>query len=443
MTSLIRRLSTTQPTFDDELSGLLAWNARESEHVAETAAGIVDAVREEGDAALLRLTREYDGLQVDDPAQLQLDPKELQDALHSLAAADRQALEDAAGRIRDYHERQPSGGFEYQDEHGNWLGQRVTPLDRVGLYVPGGQASYPSTVLMTAIPAQVAGVGELIATVPTPNGQRSAHVLAALHLAGVQRVFSIGGAQAIAALAWGTATVPRVDKVVGPGGAFVAAAKRLVFGPVGIDLIAGPSEVLIIADGSVPEHWVAWDLLAQAEHDAAAQALLLCPDAGYLDRVYKHIEECLPELPRGDVVRASLGDRGALVLVRDLAEACRIANRFAPEHLQLAVRDADAWLPNIRHAGAIFAGGWCAEVLGDYSAGPSHVLPTYGTARYASPLSVLDFQKRTSIIRSNANSARPLAAIAANIAAAEGLSAHAAAARVRMAANTADVAVES
>jgi len=440
MTSSIRRLSTAQPTFEDELSGLLAWNARESETVVREAARIVDAVRDEGDAALLRLTRQHDGFEVDDPARLQLDPGELQDALHALAAADRQALEDAAGRIRDYHERQPTGGFEYQDEHGNRLGQRVTPLDRVGVYVPGGQAAYPSTVLMTAIPAQVAGVGELVATVPTPGGQRNAHVLAALHLAGVQRVFSVGGAQAIAALAFGTATVPRVDKVVGPGGAFVAAAKRLVFGPVGIDLIAGPSEVLIVADGSVPEHWIAWDLLAQAEHDAAAQAVLLCPDAGYLDRVQKRIEEHLPQLPRADIARASLRQRGALIAVRHLAEACRIANRFAPEHLQLAVRDADAWLPSIRHAGAIFAGGWCAEVLGDYSAGPSHVLPTFGTARYASPLSVVDFQKRTSILRSSADSARPLAAIAANIAAAEGLSAHAAAAEVRMAANAADTA---
>ncbi len=429
---VIRRFDTARPTFAGELDALLSWTARESAEAVRIAQKTIDDVRSNGDEALLRLTRRHDSLEAASAGELELDAAELDGSLAALPAADREALVAAARRIRRYHERQPDGGFEYTDELGNTLSQRVTPLDRVGVYVPGGQAAYPSTVLMTVIPARVAGVGEVIATVPTPSGVRNAHVCAAMSLAGVDRVFTIGGAQAIAALAYGTATVPRVDKIVGPGGAFVAAAKRLVFGPVGIDLIAGPSEVLIIADGSVPARWTALDMLAQAEHDGDAQAVLLCPDAAHMDRVQAEMETLLPTMIRADVIRRSLSQRGVLIRVRDLAEACAIANRFAPEHLELAVRDPDSWLPALRHAGAIFLGPWSAEVLGDYSAGPSHVLPTFGTARYASVLGVPDFRKRTSILRMGEVSAAPLARIAATIADAEGLGAHAAAARARI-----------
>lgn len=430
---MIRRLNTADAGFAATFEALLAWQAREAVEVAAAAAAIVEDVRANGDAALLRLSERFDGVRVAAAGALELDGEVLRQALAGLPVADREALETAAGRIRRFHERQPQGAFEFADEFGNVLGQRVTALDRVGVYVPGGQAAYPSTVLMTVVPARVAGVGEVIATVPTPGGRRNAHVLAAMAIAGVDRVFAVGGAQAIAALAYGTATVPKVDKIVGPGGSFVAAAKRLVFGPVGIDSIAGPSEVLVIADGTSEPRWAALDLLSQAEHDAAAQALLLCPDGGFLDRVQAAVEELLPTLSRADVIRRSLQARGALVRVRDLAEACRLANQVAPEHLQLAVADAGALLPAIRHAGAIFAGAATAEVLGDYSAGPSHVLPTFGTARYASPLGVTDFQKRTSVLRASGSGAEPLARIAARIARSEGLTAHAAAADARLA----------
>lgn len=432
--TMMRRFDTAASGFEDDLETLLRWEARESPETVEIAAAAIAAVRADGDAALLGLCRRHDALPVSDAASLELDSADLDAALAALPAADRSALESAAMRVRAYHERQPSAAFEYMDELGNVLGQRVTPLDRVGIYVPGGQAAYPSTVLMTAIPARVAGVGEVIVTVPTPKGERNAHVLAALGIAGVDRVFTVGGPQAVAALAYGTETIPRVDKIVGPGGALVAAAKRLVFGPVGIDAIAGPSEVLVVADGSADARWMALDLLAQAEHDAAAQAILLCPDAAYMDRVESAVAERLPSLARADIIRASLAQRGALIKTRDLAEACVLANRFAPEHLELAVHDPDALLPAIRHAGAIFLGPWAAEVLGDYSAGPSHVLPTFGTARYASPLGVSDFQKRSSIVYANAESVAPLARTAANIAAAEGLTAHQAAAQARLSA---------
>ena len=432
MCAAVRRLNTNKPGFAAAFEALLAWRAREAADVSAKAERIIEQVRADGDAALLRLTHRFDGVAVADAAELELDRSALQKAADGLPAEDRAALEAAAQRIRAFHEHQPQGAFEFTDEFGNILGQRVTPLDRVGVYVPGGQAAYPSTVLMTVVPARVAGVGEVIATVPTPGGARNAHVLAAMAIAGVDRAFTIGGAQAIAALAYGTQTVPKVDKVVGPGGAFVAAAKRLVFGPVGIDSIAGPSEVLVIADGSAEPRWVALDLLSQAEHDAAAQALLLCPDGGYLDRVQTAMDELLPTLARADVIRQSLVERGAFVQVEDLAEACRLANQVAPEHLQLAVHDADALLPAIRHAGAIFVGANAAEVLGDYSAGPSHVLPTFGTARYASPLSVTDFQKRSSILRVDAPGAAPLARLAERIAGMEGLTAHAAAAAARL-----------
>ena len=428
----IRRLDTADASFGDALDALLAWEARESPDVARVAADLIAQVRADGDAALLRLSRRFDDVPAERMVDLQISPEELDDALASLPTADREALETAAARIRAYHERQPAAAFEYTDEFGNLLGSRVTPLERVGIYVPGGQAAYPSTVLMTAVPARVAGVGEIVVTVPTPNGQRNAHVLAAMCLAGVDRVFAIGGAQAIAALAYGTATVPRVDKIVGPGGAFVTAAKRLVFGPVGIDLIAGPSEILVIADGSVDARWIALDLFAQAEHDEDAQALLLSPDRDYLDRVQAEMAALLPDMPRSDVIRSSLENRGALIVVRDLSEACAVADRFAPEHLELAVRDPEALLPRVKHAGAVFLGAWAAEVLGDYSAGPSHVLPTFGTARYASVLGVPDFQKRTSVVRGAGAAVAPLARAAANMADAEGLAAHAAAARARI-----------
>lgn len=432
---MIRRLHTRAPDFERELRALLAWEARESPEVAQIAAAAIDAVRKRGDEALLELVRRHDELHLVDAAALEIQADELDRALAAVSEADRDALDVAAKRIRRYHEQQPRGDFQYSDDLGNELGQRVTALDRVGVYVPGGQAAYPSTVLMTVIPARVAGVREVVVAVPTPRGVRHAHVFAAMRIAGVDRVFTMGGPQAIAALAHGTDTVPRVDKIVGPGGALVAAAKRLVFGPVGIDSIAGPSEVLIIADGSADPRWMALDLLAQAEHDVAAQAILLCPDAAYLDRVAAALEEELHRLERADTIRRSLTERGALVQTRDLAEACDLANRFAPEHLELAVRDPDELLAHIRHAGAIFLGAWSAEVFGDYSAGPSHVLPTFGTARYASPLGVSDFQKRSSIIRSNAASVAPLARVAVNIATAEGLTAHAASARARLAAN--------
>ncbi|MYD96088.1 MAG: histidinol dehydrogenase [Gammaproteobacteria bacterium] len=431
--TVFRRLDTRDPDFDGELDKLLAWDAREPDDVVRVAAEIVTRVREEGDAALVRFTRLHDGVDVDDVAELELELEQLERSLAALPVSDREALVAARDRIRDYHERQPDGGFEYTDPLGNRLGQLVRPLDRVGVYVPGGQAAYPSTVLMTVVPARVAGVGEVIVTVPTPGGEHSDHVLAAMALAGVDRVFTIGGAQAIAALAYGTATVPRVDKIVGPGGAYVAAAKRLVFGAAGIDLIAGPSEILIIADGSVDARWTALDLLSQAEHDSAAQAILVSPDAGCLDDVGRTVEALLADLPRREIIRQSLSQRGAMIAVRDLAEACDIANRVAPEHLQLSVNVPESLLPAIRHAGAVFLGAHAAEVFGDYVAGPSHVLPTFGTARYASPLGVTDFQKRMSVIGGDAESVQPLARAAAGIAEAEGLAAHAAAARARIA----------
>ncbi|MCE2461235.1 MAG: histidinol dehydrogenase [Pseudomonadales bacterium] len=430
---MIRRLNTADPQFDAQLDALLAWEARESAEVARTAADIVAEVRVDGDVALTRLTRRFDGLNVGRVTDLEVDPEELGRSLERLPAADRDALHVAADRIRSYHERQPRGDFSFTDDLGNVLGQRTMPLDSVGVYVPGGQAAYPSTVLMTVVPARVAGVSKVVATVPTPRGERNDHVLAAMAIAGVDRVFTIGGAQAVAALAYGTETVPRVDKIVGPGGVFVAAAKRLVFGPAGIDLIAGPSEILIVADDSVEPRWTALDMLSQAEHDADAQAILVSPRARCLDRVEAAIDNLIDTLPRAQIVRQSLRERGALIEVRDLAEACDIANRIAPEHLHLAVADPEALLPSVRHAGAIFLGAHASEVFGDYVAGPSHVLPTFGTARYASPLGVPDFLKRTSIISGRESSVQGLARIAANIADAEGLAAHGLAARARVA----------
>ena len=427
-------LDTSAPDFDAALAALAYWDTAADQAVERAVADILRTVRERGDAAVLEYAERFDGVAAASVERLRLEPERLAAGHARLARADREALDAAAARIRSFHERQleDAAAFDYDDGLGNRLGQRVVPLDRVGVYVPGGRAAYPSTVLMTAVPARVAGVGELVATVATPKGEHNDHVLAALHVAGVDVAFAVGGAQAIAALAFGTATIPRVDKIVGPGGAYVAAAKRQVFGPVGIDSIAGPSEIAIVADGTVPARWTALDLFAQAEHDSVAQAVLLCPDPAYLDAVARHMEALLPGMTRRAIIEASLGARGALIRTRDLEDAVDVANRLAPEHLQLAVADPDALLPRVRHAGAIFLGGHAAEALGDYSAGPSHVLPTFGTARHASPLGVNDFRKRSSVIRVSAAGARPLARTAAAIARAEGLEAHARSALARI-----------
>ena len=432
MSVAISRLKADAADFDAALDALLYWDVSEDDQVNQTAREVIRTIRARGDAALLEYTTRFDRWQPADARALELGPAEFAAAWAAVGAADREALEQAAARIEDYHQRQLGTDWEYADADGNRLGQRVTPIDRVGLYVPGGQAAYPSTVLMTAIPARVAGVRELVMVVPTPDGRRNDLVLAAAHVAGVRRGFAIGGAQAIAALAFGTATVPRVDKIVGPGGAYVAAAKRLVFGTVGIDVIAGPSEVLIVADGSAPVDWMALDLFSQAEHDAAAQAILISPDHAYLDAVAAAMARLLPERPRAAIIEASLGRRGALIEVRDLAEAATLVNRIAPEHLELAVADPDALLPLIRHAGAIFLGAHSPEVIGDYAAGPSHVLPTFGTARFSSPLGVYDFQKRSSLIRLSPAGAERLGRISAVLAHGEGLEAHARAAEARV-----------
>jgi histidinol dehydrogenase len=395
-------------------------------------ADILAQVKARGDAAVLEFTRRFDQLDVADLSALELDGAMLDRACHAITAAQRDALEQAASRIRAYHQHQPLRSWSYEDSDGTVLGQKVTPLDRVGVYVPGGKAAYPSTVLMNTIPAQVAGVREIIMTVPTPRGERSDLVLAAARIAGVSRIFTIGGAQAIAALAYGTRTIPAVDKIVGPGNAYVAAAKRRVFGVVGIDMVAGPSEILVLCDGLTDPNWVAMDLFSQAEHDELAQAILLCPDQAYIDRVQQSIEKLIETMPRREVIAASLAGRGALIKVRDLDEACAIANRIAPEHLEMSVAEPERWAEKIRHAGAIFLGRYTSEALGDYCAGPNHVLPTAGTARFSSPLGVYDFQKRTSMISVSRNSARQLGAIATELANGEGLPAHAAAARYRM-----------
>ena len=428
----IRRLSTQSPDFAAELKNLLALEAEQDAGIERTVLEILADIRKRGDAALLDYTRKFDRLDVHDALHLELPKAELQSALQTLSHDQRAALETAAQRIRAFHERQRVEGWTYTEADGTVLGQRVTPLDRVGLYVPGGKAAYPSSVLMNAIPAKVAGVQELIMVVPTPGGERNPLVLAAAAIAGVDRVFTIGGAQAVGALAYGTATVPQVDKIVGPGNAYVANAKRHVFGTVGIDMIAGPSEILIIADGTTPSDWVAMDLFSQAEHDELAQSILISPDAAYLDAVTESIDRLLPQMPRADVIRTSLKDRGALILVKDLAEACEISNRIAPEHLELSVQDPQALVPLIRHAGAIFMGAYSSESLGDYCAGPNHVLPTSGSARFSSPLGVYDFQKRSSLIHVSQAGAQTLGAIASSLAEGEGLTAHARSADFRI-----------
>jgi histidinol dehydrogenase len=431
----IRRLATTDAAFEADFQRVLHWSAETDEAIEGRVAEIIADVRARGDAALLELTARFDGVQAKDMAALEIGADELRAALDAITPAQRSALVAAADRVRDFHQRQldaSSRSWQYRDRDGTLLGQKVTPLDRVGIYVPGGKATYPSSVLMNAIPAQVAGVGEIIMVVPTPRGERNPLVLAAAFVAGVHRVFTIGGAQAVAALAYGTATVPRVDRITGPGNAYVASAKRRVFGQVGIDMIAGPSEILVLADGSTPPDWVAMDLFSQAEHDELAQSILLCPDADYIAQVHEAINRLLPEMPRRDVIRASLEGRGALIHTRSLEEACAISNRIAPEHLEVSSREPEKWEPLLRHAGAIFLGAFTSESLGDYCAGPNHVLPTSGTARFSSPLGVYDFVKRSSLIEVSEAGAQVLGPIAAELAYGEGLQGHARAAEMRL-----------
>ena len=430
--NLINRLDTAEADFEARFTRLLHWSPEQDQGIEQAVSAILADVQVRGDEALMDYTRRFDRLDVHKAAGLRLSQAELQAALDGLPALERQALERAAERIRRYHEHQRTSSWMYTEADGTRLGQRVLPLDRVGLYVPGGKAAYPSSVLMNAIPAQVAGVKELVMVVPTPDGVRNPAVLAAACLAGIQEVYTIGGAQAVAALAYGTRSIRPVDKIVGPGNAYVAEAKRRVFGTVGIDMIAGPSEILVVSDGSVPADWVAVDLFSQAEHDEMAQAILISPDAAFLDAVAEAIARLLPGQPRRAVIGKSLADRGALIHVRSMQEAAELVNRVAPEHLELAVRDVDGLLADIRHAGAIFMGRWGCEALGDYCAGPSHVLPTMRTPRFSSPLGVYDFQKRSSLIEPSAAGADHLAKVAATLARAEGLEAHAQSAEYRL-----------
>jgi histidinol dehydrogenase len=429
------RLSTADAGFDAAFQQRLHWSADTDASIEQAVTDILAAVRDRGDAAVLEFTSRFDGVQANGLEDLELRAVDLKAAFDALPSDQRTALETAAARVRSYHEAQKRASGEswsYRDADGTLLGQKVTPLDRVGIYVPGGKAAYPSSVLMNAIPAQVAGVGEIVMVVPTPRGERNPLVLAAAHVAGVHRAFAIGGAQAVGALAYGTQTVPRVDKITGPGNAYVASAKRRVFGQVGIDMIAGPSEILVLADGTTPADWVAMDLFSQAEHDELAQSILLCPDAAYLDRVQQEIDRLLPSLPRAQIIAASMTNRGALIHTRSMDEACAISNRIAPEHLEIASADPHRWEPLLRHAGAIFLGAFTSESLGDYCAGPNHVLPTSSTARFSSPLGVYDFQKRSSLIEVSEQGAQSLGRIASVLAHGEGLQAHARAAEMRL-----------
>ncbi|GGC89387.1 histidinol dehydrogenase [Undibacterium terreum] len=432
----ISRLDSAQADFKAKLSALLAFEASEDEAIDRAAAQILADVKSRGDAAVLDASNRFDRMSASSVQALELSQQEMQQALASLAPERRAALETAAARVRSYHERQKqecgSAGFSYTEADGTVLGQKVTPLDRVGIYVPGGKAAYPSSVLMNAIPAKVAGVQEIIMVVPTPDGVKNPLVLAAAVIAGVDRVFTIGGAQAVGALAYGTATIPQVDKIVGPGNAYVAAAKRRVFGTVGIDMIAGPSEILVICDGTTDPDWVAMDLFSQAEHDELAQSILLCPDAAYIEAVQASILKLLDGMPRKDVIRTSLANRGALIKVRDMQEACEIANSIAAEHLEISAENPQQWADLIRHAGAMFLGRFSSEALGDYCAGPNHVLPTSRTARFSSPLGVYDFQKRSSIIHVSEQGAQTLGRVAAELAYGEGLQAHARSAEYRL-----------
>ena len=433
--ALLPTLRTADADFEARFAQRLQWSAQTDEAIEQRVAQLLTDVRDRGDQALLEATRQFDRMPTASMASLTIDAHDMAQAFANLPVPQREALQGAAERVRGYHERQLEAcgqSWQYTDEQGNVLGQKVTPLDRVGIYVPGGKAAYPSSVLMNAVPAKVAGVSDVVMVVPTPDGERNPLVLAAAHVAGVTQAFAVGGAQAIAALAYGTATVPRVDKITGPGNAYVASAKRRVFGQVGIDMIAGPSEILVLADGSTPADWVAMDLFSQAEHDELAQSVLLCPDAAYLEAVHQAMHRLLPTLPRADIVRASLNGRGMLVHTRSMEEACAISNRIAPEHLEIASTEPSRWEPLLRHAGAIFLGAFTSESLGDYCAGPNHVLPTSGTARFSSPLGVYDFQKRSSLIQVSEQGAQALGQIASVLARGEGLQAHALAAEMRL-----------
>ena len=429
------QLSTANASFEADFKARLHWSAETDAGIEDVVANILRDVQTRGDAAVLEYTNRFDGLNATSVASLELTQTELKAAFDAIPADQRDALQAATNRVRSYHQAQKKANGEswsYRDEAGSLLGQKVTPLDRVGIYVPGGKATYPSSVLMNAIPAHVAGVEEIIMVVPTPKGEKNLMVLAAAYIAGVSRAFTIGGAQAVAALAFGTTTIPKVDKITGPGNAYVAAAKRRVFGTVGIDMIAGPSEILVLADGSTPPDWVAMDLFSQAEHDELAQSILLCPDAAYIAQVQESINRLLPDMPRAAIIAKSLNDRGALILTRSMEEACAISNRIAPEHLEVSSRDPHRWEPLLKHAGAIFLGAFTSESLGDYCAGPNHVLPTSGTARFSSPLGVYDFQKRSSIIEVSEAGAQELGKIASVLAHGEGLQAHARAAELRL-----------
>ena len=428
----IRRLDSAAPDFLARLDGLLAWESTSDAEVNRRVRAILDDVRARGDAAVLEYTRRFDRLEVADAAALEIPRARLEQALAAIPAEQRAAIETAAARVRAYHEHQKVDSWSYTEADGTLLGQQVTPLDRVGLYVPGGKAAYPSTVIMNAIPAKVAGVPELIMVVPTPDGAVNELVLASALIAGVDRVFAVGGAQAVAALAYGTETIPRVDKIVGPGNIYVATAKGMVYGTVGIDMIAGPSEILVVCDGDTPPDWVAMDLFSQAEHDEDAQSILLCPDAAYLDRVEESIARLLPGMERREIIESSMSRRAALIRVRDLDDAADVINHIAPEHLELSVADPQALARKVRHAGAIFLGRYTAEAIGDYIAGPNHVLPTSRTARFSSPLGVYDFQKRSSLIMCTREGAAALGATAAALARCEGLTAHARSAEYRV-----------
>jgi len=428
----IRRFSTLDSDFDSNLKDLLAFETAQDDSVDVVVANILKDVKARGDAAVLEYTNRFDKTSASKLSELEISQAELAAALDNLPAGQRAALQTAADRVRSYHEKQLMSSWNYTEADGTLLGQQVTSLDRVGLYVPGGKAAYPSSVLMNAIPAKVAGVRELIMVVPTPNGEKNQLVLAAAAIAGVDRVFCIGGAQAVGAMAYGTETVPQVDKIVGPGNAYVAAAKRRVFGVVGIDMVAGPSEILVICDGKTNPDWIAMDLFSQAEHDELAQSILLSPDAAFLDQVAASIEKLVTEMPRKDIITTSLTNRGALIHVRDLDEAAEISNYIAPEHLELSLEEPLAFSKKIKHAGAIFMGRNTCEALGDYCAGPNHVLPTSRTARFSSPLGVYDFQKRSSLIMVSSAGAQVLGKVAATLAYGEGLQAHARSAEYRL-----------
>lgn len=431
-TAFIRRLNASDADFSQQLEQLLSWESVSDDSVNQRVLDIIAAVRQQGDAALVEFTRQFDGLEVAEMSDLILPRERLEAALDKITPEQRQALEAAAERVRSYHEHQHQDSWQYTEANGTVLGQKVTPLDRAGLYVPGGKASYPSSVLMNAIPAKVAGVPEVVMVVPTPRGEINELVLAAAAVAGVDRVFTIGGAQAVAALAYGTESVPAVDKIVGPGNIYVATAKRHVFGKVGIDMIAGPSEILVVCDGQTDPDWIAMDLFSQAEHDEDAQAILVSPDADFIEQVAQSMARLLPTLEREEIARTSVRERGALIVVEDMQQAIEVANQIAPEHLELSVADPESLLPQIRHAGAIFMGRYTAEALGDYCAGPNHVLPTSGTARFSSPLGVYDFQKRSSIINCSPQGASELGKIASVLARGESLTAHARSAEYRI-----------